>query len=51
MSKVFYIWRPDLKPPKEKSMVHLVEVLREKPKKGEKLDRRWVAVKFVKETK
>lgn len=45
--KIFYVWKTDLKPPSDKSMIHTVEVLRDFPKASEKLDRRWVAVTFV----
>jgi len=46
--KTFYIWKTDLKKPKDKNKPHIVEVLRDKPKRGEKIDRRWLKVRVVK---
>ena len=46
--KVFYIWKPDLKKPKDKNDMHIVELLRNKPKRGEKIDRRWLKVREIK---
>jgi hypothetical protein len=47
-SKTIYIWAPDLKEPKDKTMMHTVEVLRGEVKRGVKLDGRWKKFREVK---
>lgn len=45
--KKIFVWGPDLKPPKDEKEMHVVEHLREKPKKGEKLDKNWIEFRRV----
>lgn len=46
-NKIIYIWKPDLKQPKDSTEMHIVELLRDKPKRGEKIDKNWIKARIL----
>lgn len=50
--KEIYVWKPDLKnKPTDKTITHVVEILRSNPKKGVKREKNWLRYVLAKDKK